>query len=253
MQHPSSSKTARRRPGLLVQLEWLLSVSSRNLGIRIAMSRGGHNWKGRGTVEGTRSLDVMKLARAGFLSGWRHASWQWTYNDGTRAWIDIDDGRDEITLRYRFRAYGQQWQSVEQRVPIRWTPCRFGGERPWFICNASANGMYCGRRVAKLYGGGRLFACRHCYRLCYNVQRIGPMDQAHHHLARLHRKLSADYDGPEGPPPPKPKWMRWRTYSRLVQKIEEGEERLDIVFTIGAQRLLAQIERLDQGRRRRRR
>ena len=217
------------------------------------MSRGGHNWKGRGTVEGTRSLDVMKLARAGFLSGWRHASWQWTYNDGTRAWIDIDDGRDEITLRYRFRAYGQQWQSVEQRVPIRWTPCRFGGERPWFICNASANGMYCGRRVAKLYGGGRLFACRHCYRLCYNVQRIGPMDQAHQHLARLHRKLSADYDGPEGPPPPKPKWMRWRTYSRLVQKIEEGEERLDIVFTIGAQRLLAQIERLDQGRRRRRR
>ena len=72
------------------------------------MSRGGHNWKGGGTVEGTRSLDVMKLARAGFLSGWRRASWQWTYNDGTRAWIDIDDGRDEITLRYRFRSYGQR-------------------------------------------------------------------------------------------------------------------------------------------------
>ena len=33
------------------------------------MSRGGHNWKGGGTVEGTRSLDVMKLARAGYLSG----------------------------------------------------------------------------------------------------------------------------------------------------------------------------------------
>ena len=86
------------------------------------MSRGGHNWKGGGTVEGTRSLDVMCLLRADFLSGWRRASWQWTYNDGTRAWIDIDDGRDEITLKYRFRSDGQEWQSVEQRVPIRWTP-----------------------------------------------------------------------------------------------------------------------------------
>ena len=34
---------------------------------------------------------------------------------------------------------------------------------------------------------GRLFACRHCYRLGYAIQRDGgPMDRAHH---RLHRKL----------------------------------------------------------------
>ena len=109
-----------------------------------------------------------------------------------------------------------------------------------------ANGIYCGRRVAKLYAGGRLFACRHCYRLGYNVQRIGPMDQAHHHLARLHRKLSADYDGPEVPPPPKPKWMRWKTYSRIAQQIEEGQERLDIVFTVGVQHILAGMERSDR-------
>ena len=32
---------------------------------------------------------------------------------------------------------------VQQRVPIRWTPCRFGGERPWFVCDVSANGVYC--------------------------------------------------------------------------------------------------------------
>ena len=49
------------------------------------MSSGGHNWKGGGAIEATRSLDVMCLLRAEFLSGWRRASWQWTYNDGTRA------------------------------------------------------------------------------------------------------------------------------------------------------------------------
>ena len=77
-----------------------------------------------------------------------------------------------------------------------------------------------------------------------HVQRIGPMDQAHHHLARLHRKLSADYDGPEMPPPPKPKWMRLKTYSRIVQQIEAGQERLDVAFTVGAQHILAQAGKI---------
>lgn len=141
----------------------------------------------------------MRLARAGFLVNWRRAGWQWTYTDGTSANIGIDDGRDEITLRYRVKSHSEDWTSVEQQVPIRWTPCRFGGERPWFVCDVGANGVNCGRRVTKLYGGGRLFACRHCYCLGYAVQRAGPLDQAHHNLARLHRKLSAKYDGPNEP------------------------------------------------------
>jgi hypothetical protein len=58
---------------------------------------------------------------------------------------------------------------MQQRVAISWTPCRFGGERPWFICSVCANGTYCGRQVTKLYDAGRLFACRHCYRLAYVV------------------------------------------------------------------------------------
>lgn len=216
------------------------------------MSRGGHNWKGGGTVEGCRSLDVMKLARAGYLSDRRFGSWRWTYRDGAIASIDFQGGRHEIILAYRIRSDGEEWQSVRQPVPIRWTSCRFGGERPWFVCDVSANGVYCGRQVAKLYGAGRLFACRHCYRLGYAVQRVGPMDQAHHQLARLHRKLSADYDGPEMSPPPKPKWMRWKTYSRIARHIEEGQERLDVAFTVGAQHILARLERSDRHLRRRR-
>jgi hypothetical protein len=216
------------------------------------MSRGGHNWKGTGTVEGSRSLDVMKLARAGYLSGVRFGSWQWTYADGTSARIDLQGGRQEITLNYRVRSSGEEWQSVRQRVPIRWTPCRFGGERPWFVCNVSANGVYCGRHVAKLYGAGRLFACRYCYRLGYAVQRDGPMDRAHHRLGRLHRKLGAAYDGPDGIPPAKPKWMRWRTYSRIASQIEAGEDHLDHVFAVGAMRIIARADRSRPVRRTRR-
>ena len=213
------------------------------------MSRGGHNAKGAGTVESTRSIDVMRLRRAGFLVGWRRAGWQWSYSDGSSANIDIEDGRDGIVLRYKHRSYSQDWQSVVQRVPIRWTPCRFGGARPWFICDVAANGVYCGRRVTKLYGAGRLFACRHCHQLGYALQRGDAMDQAHHRLARLHRKLGADYDDPDMPPPPKPKWMRWKTYSRVATQILDGQERLETVFTLGAQRILASIDKHDQRKR----
>jgi hypothetical protein len=207
------------------------------------MSSGGHNWKGGGTVEGVRSLNVMKLARAGYLSGSRGGGWQWTYRDETTAFIAISGGKQAVSLDYRVKSGGEDWQSVQQRVPIRWTSCRFGGERPWFVCDVRANGVYCGRQVAKLYGAGRLFACRHCYRLGYRVQRGGSMDRAHLHLGRLHRKLGADYDGPDGLPPPRPRWMRHRTYNRVVQQIEAGEDRLNAAFLIGAERFLALVER----------
>ena len=195
---------------------------------------------------------MIKFARAGYLADSSIGMWQWTYRDDTTATVAIFGRRDEVTLEYRFRSGGGDWNPVKQRVPIRWTVCRFGGERPWFICDVRANGIYCGRPVTKLYGAGRLFACRHCYRLGFSVQRGGPMDAAHHRLRRLHRKLGADYDGPVGMPPPKPKWMRWQTYSELALQVRAGEEHLDHVFTVGAVRILARIERSEQLRRTRR-
>jgi hypothetical protein len=215
------------------------------------MSRGGHNAKGYGTIEDARSLDVMRLARAGYLAGSPSGAWQWTYADGRNATIGISGGRDAIGLDYRIKAHGEDWQSVSQRIPIRWTVCRFGGERPWFVCDVHANGVYCGRRVAKLYGGSRLFACRYCYRLGYATQRGGPLDRAHHNLGRLHRKLRADYDGPDMASPPRPKWMRQTTYSRIARQIEAGQERLDVVFAAGAQRILSRLERVENRARRR--
>ena len=117
---------------------------------------------GKATVEGCRSIDVLEWHRRGYLrsSGWFSCAWT---RDGERlASINVQAQRDAVTLKY---------QSPEQRVAIAWTPCRFGGEQPWFVCSVAANGVYCGRRVTKLYRAGRLFACRHCYRLAYASQQ----------------------------------------------------------------------------------
>ena len=161
---------------------------------------------------------------------------------------DHQGGRHAITLDYRIRSDGEDWQSVHQRVPIRWTPCRFGGERPWFVCDVTPTACIAadGLRSSMVLAG--YLPAGHCYRLGYAIQRDGPMDRAHHRLRRLHRKLGADYDGPDGMPPKRPKWMRQRTYDRVVQQIEAGEDHLDVVFTLGAQRILARIDKLERRR-----
>jgi hypothetical protein len=77
-----------------------------------------------------------------------------------------------VVLIYRFRHFGStEWRIVRQRVPITWTECHLGGRRPWFKCAVYSNGRYCGRRVAKIYHAGDVFACRHCLGLAYATQQ----------------------------------------------------------------------------------
>jgi hypothetical protein len=178
--------------------------------------------------------------------------WRWTRYGETRPWAVV-----QIRLELRARD-GTAWLRYDvdhdsrptgpQHYPVTLvtTPCRFGGFRWWWLCPAT------GRRVSKLYlpNGGTQFLSRGpgAYRLAYAVQHAGPMDRAHKRLARLHRKLGADYKGSDWPSPPKPKGMRWTTYSRLVTEIEEGQSHLDAVFVAGSQRLLARIDRSERRR-----
>jgi len=50
--------------------------------------------------------------------------------------------------------------SVDEFVPFRYTPTRFGGNRQWLTC------LRCGRRCRRIFGG-RYFRCRQCHGLKY--------------------------------------------------------------------------------------
>ena len=50
-------------------------------------------------------------------------------------------------------ANGRTWTETVRIVRV---PCRFGGERPYFICPGVVSGIACGRRVAKLLRRGSL-------------------------------------------------------------------------------------------------
>jgi hypothetical protein len=193
---------------------------------------------GKTTVESCLSVDVLDWHRRGYLQSPRWFSWSWT-RDGERvASISVQTERHSVALKYRSRSYGEDWSNVEQRIAIVWTPCRFGGERPWFVCSIASNGVYCGRRVTKLYGAGRLFACRHCYQLAYTSQQESAHQRGLWKSQQIRMRLGGSPsmldDFPE-----KPKGMHWRTYDRLCCLYEAAEER----STVG---LVGFVERLSR-------
>jgi hypothetical protein len=165
-----------------------------------------------------------------------HAAWT---RDGERlASINVQAQRYAVTLKYQCGSYGEDWSDVEHRVAIAWMPCRFGGERPWFVCSVTSNGVYCGRSVAKLYIAGRLFACRHCYQLAYASQqepaRLRGLKKSQKIRMRLGGSGNMLEDFPE-----KPKGMHWRTYERWSRVHDLARER----STIG---LMGAMERLNR-------
>ena len=170
---------------------------------------------GRRTCESCNSLDVRYLQREGRLRPGRRSGLRWTQNGEPSGSIGIDAEQDAIVLRYRTRRYGEtEWQDIRQRVPITWTDCALGGRRPWFTCPIYSNGHYCGRRVAKLYHAGDLFACRKCYELAYQSQKENPRDRAISRVQKMRMRLGGSANLLE-PFPEKPLWMHWRTYRRL--------------------------------------
>ena len=167
---------------------------------------------GRSCTADMRSLDVRKINRTGLLMPGRSFGWQWSRNDEVTASINIgvEDGR--VFLDYRNRSTrhnGGEWEPMRYAVWLDWTPCTFGGRRPWWRCPA----VGCGKRVAVLFGG-RVFACRRCHNLAYRCQRETDDDRAGRRADTIRARLGWDagiLNGNGG----KPKGMHWRTFERL--------------------------------------
>ena len=122
-----------------------------------------------------------------------------------------------LTYRHRIGPSGER-EDVSEPVPLSWTACNFGGERPWFICP----GAGCGRRVAVLYGPRRYFLCRHCYELVYESQWENEMHRALRRARVIRERLGGSANMME-PFPEKPKGMHHDTYIRMFSEYQEAE------------------------------
>ena len=119
---------------------------------------------------------------------------------------------DHVVLQYNYMRLDGTWQPIKYAVSIEWTPCHYGGQRPWFICSMGG----CGQRVAILYGNS-IFACRKCHQLAYACQREVSHDRALRRAQNIRKKLGGSANMLE-PFPPKPKGMRWYTYWRMTDQ-----------------------------------
>ncbi len=164
---------------------------------------------GKSTTGDMHVLDIRKIARTGLLKSGQSFDWQWTCNGEKIASIKMRTDTDRVTLDYRARDRGGEWQAMNYPVRLSWTPCTYGGKRAWWLCPAAG----CGRRVAVLYGG-KVYACRHCHQLAYRTQREQPHDRAGSKADKLRVRLQWEAGILNGNGN-KPKGMHWATFERL--------------------------------------
>jgi hypothetical protein len=158
-------------------------------------------------------LDVRAMHRRGYLAPGAYCSWGWWRGDNKEGGASIGCRSDGQSVRLLYSHAGEE---VDLRVVLDWTPCNYGGARPWWRCPS------CGRRVAVIYGAGKVFACRHCYGLCYGCQKEKPSNRALRRAFKIRERLGDD-GGLTTAFPEKPKGMHWETYSRLALKGHAAE------------------------------
>jgi hypothetical protein len=173
-----------------------------------------YRWDARDTTESQKRIDIRYMKKNGFLRSGCSGSLTWTCGSEEAGNINFRVIDGFLKLSYLIRMYGSDWEPVEESVKIAWTPCNYGGHRPWFLCPI----IGCGRRVAVLYGAGRYFACRHCYDLAYQSQREQPYERAMRKSHNIIKRMGGDPDDDFWPD--KPRHMHWKTYNRLIDQAE---------------------------------
>ena len=170
-------------------------------------------------------LDVRWLHRHGYLDHW--SQWvTWSRGERQTGSVGVRLVDDCLVVEYCCRQRGTgAWEDIRQVIALDWTPCHYGGQRPWFRCPG------CQRRVAVLCGYGRFFLCRHCYRLPYTSQSETRLNRLSRKLRKLQDRVGDQYAR-------KPKGMHWHTWERLRDQVLDVEMTRDVALVASLDRLM---------------
>lgn len=140
---------------------------------------------------------------------------------------DLADRATHLRLKYTAAPDATDPREHEHRIDLEYTPCTFGGVRPWFRCP----GRRCSDRVGKLHRppGRETFACRECYELGYQTSRQSGVEwkQAMLRYQRAFAKADAKDrrphpEGTEAIFPERPKGMHQDTFEELLEDVDRA-------------------------------
>ena len=188
----------------------------------------GRTWGGGGrqTVENTPSIDINRVNKEGCL---RPGLWTVILLPLDGSDVGVKAEVEDVRLYFRLKNADDEWEAMRQTIEIARTPCRLGGERPYFVCG-------CSRKVIKLYWGGRYFRCRSCYDLAHASQNEDSWGRARRRALKTRQRIGGDRDI-NGPLPfIKPRYMQQGTFSRLYRKADKAKKVAAAAFVAGAMR-----------------
>lgn len=172
------------------------------------------------TTDQTKQIDIRYLRQQGLLKPGMTGQLFWSNRGRPTGDIRYQTHNEYLAIDYRYRvAGGSDWEPISQKICFDYTPCHFGGHRYWFIC------PQCSRRIAILYGNGRLFLCRHCHQLPYESQLIDDLSRLIDQKHKLGQRTFAFYEYGDGWG--KPKGTHWKTFNRQQQKYNRLESTCD--------------------------
>jgi hypothetical protein len=163
-------------------------------------------------LEEVVGLDVALLARFECLSSCE-TTWTWDWDDRVPKFTIQVIGFDGfIQLR-------SEEGEIRAEIPVEYTACHFGGERPWFRCPDAD----CGVRVRRVHcfpPHGR-WGCRRCLQLTY----ASPCERETARAARRARKIKQQLGGSRNlmePLPPRLWGTHHKSYNDAVARYEEA-------------------------------
>lgn len=179
----------------------------------------------KGRIEDHRTIDSREMQRQGVLQDGQSGTYCW-WNSETgekTASIGYSTSQHALTLDYKAGDTPYHYHIVLDRIP-----CHYGGKRTWFLCPA----VRCGKRVAKLYLSGGIFACRHCQQLNYASQQSSKADLPLMRMHKVRDKLGWPYHNvPFMKRITKPKRMHYITWRKLVALQDQHERQMCGVWT----------------------
>ena len=175
-----------------------------------------YSWGGKTTTESQHKIDIRWLKKQRCLQHGTMGSLSWSRSGEQTGSIGYRMETGRMILQYSHRASGGEWEPVEQVISFERTPCKYGGTRTWFLCPR------CRKRIAVLYGAGKYFFCRHCYKLAYACQQEGKSDRLMRKARKIRRRLGAS-DNLCEPILFKPKNMHQTTFDRLRREADNAD------------------------------